>query len=326
MGRTPESELFHPGGEPVGVFLSPPLSEPYRPRWWLHILLFVATLLSTSVIGGMWWVPLPAEMVELTLWQIVLDPRLFFAGLTFSVPLLSILFAHEMGHYLACRRHGLQATPPFFLPLPIPLFPIGTLGAVIRIKEPVRNRRQLLDVGTAGPLAGFAVAAPLLAVGILLSDVSTIPDEAGYFEFAEPVVYLVLEKLMVHDVSPDSALFLHPVGMAAWFGIFVTLLNLLPFAQLDGGHIMYALLGRAQHSIAWPLLGVFVALGFWWPGWWLWVVIALVMGPRHPPTFNEHLGLDPGRLDCTRIVVGWLTMAVFLLCFMVEPIRVVLPP
>jgi membrane-associated protease RseP (regulator of RpoE activity) len=309
-------EPISPGGATAGDFLSP--QTPYRPKWWVHIVLFLATFASTTMVGGLVWGSLPAEMARLGLIQLLTDPRVYVAGLKFSIPLLTILWCHELGHYLAARRHGLTVTPPFFIPLPLPVLGIGTLGAVIRIKDPIRDKRQLLDVGAAGPIAGFVALLPFLAYGIAASEVSKAPTDGSFLEFGEPLIYQLLELVLRPGLGDDMTLWLHPTGVAAWFGILVTLLNLLPFAQLDGGHIGYALLGRWHRRLVWPMLGVFAGLGFVWPGWWLWVVIALVMRPQHPRLWDEERPLDRWRR-----IAGWTAVLIFVLSFVVEPIRFV---
>jgi membrane-associated protease RseP (regulator of RpoE activity) len=306
-----------PDGPPAGVFPSPP--TVYRPRWWIHITLFVLTFASTTMVGGLVWGGLPSEMARLGLFELITDPRVYVAGLKFSIPLLTILWCHELGHYIAARRHGLTATPPYFIPFPVPVLGIGTLGAVIRIKDPIRNKRQLLDVGAAGPIAGFVVLVPFLVYGIAASEVGEATINGGYLEFGEPLIYRLLEALIRPGLGDDVTLWLHPTGVAAWFGILVTLLNLLPFAQLDGGHIGYALFGRWHRLMAWPLLGALAGLGFVWPGWWLWVVIALILRPQHPRLADEDIPLDPRRQ-----LIGWIAIAIFVLCFVAEPIRLVL--
>ena len=305
-----------PDGASAGAFLTAPLV--YQPKWWLHILLFVLTFASTTIVGGLVWGSLPEEMAHLGLPQLLTDPRVLIAGLKFSIPLLTILGCHEMGHYVAARRHSLTVTPPFFIPFPIPFLGIGTLGAVIRIKDPIRNKRELLDVGAAGPIAGFAALVPFLAYGIAASEVGVAPVGGTFLEFGEPLIYRLLEALIRPGLGDDMTLWLHPTGVAAWFGILITLLNLLPFAQLDGGHIAYALFGQWHRLLAWPLLGALAGLGFVWPGWWLWVVIAVVLNPRHPRLWDEERPLDPRRQ-----LVGWVAIVIFVLCFVAEPIRIV---
>ena len=201
----------------------------------MHWLLFVLTFVSTTVVGGLSWGGLTEENARLGFTSLLADPHFFAVGLLFSVPLLTILACHEFGHYFAARRHGLTATPPFFIPFPVPFLGIGTLGAVIRIKDPIHDKRQLLDVGAAGPIAGFAAMLPFLAYGIAASRVGEAPAEGTYLEFAEPLIYRILETVIQPGLGDDATLWLHPTGVAAWFGILITLLNLLPFSQLDGG-------------------------------------------------------------------------------------------
>jgi len=314
---SPESrKITGPDGLPVGAFdVRPP---GYRPQWWLHWLLFVLTFVSTTVVGALTWGGISEDNIHLGLFGLLTDAHFLSVGLQFSVPLLIILTCHELGHYVAARRHGLRATPPYFIPFPVPFLGIGTLGAVIRIKDAIRDKRQLLDVGAAGPIAGFIALVPFLAYGIAASSIGAAPAGGTYLEFAEPLIYRLLESAVRPDLGGDANLWLHPTGVAAWFGILVTLLNLLPFSQLDGGHITYALFGAWHRRLAWPLVGVLAALGFLWPGWWLWVVIVVVMRPQHPRIWDEARPLDPKRR-----LVAWIAIAIFVLCFMATPIRVV---
>jgi membrane-associated protease RseP (regulator of RpoE activity) len=278
-------------------------------RWKLHIGLFLATFLCTTLNGGLSTTPELTDLLQIG--------DLLLEGLLFSVPLMLILTAHEMGHYLACRRHGLDATLPFFIPFPLG---IVTLGALIRIREPIRTRQQLLDVGAAGPLAGFIVLVPLLVYGLLHSDmVSATPGET-YLALGEPLLLRLLVHLLGITIPAGSSLALHPVALAAWFGMLVTLLNLLPFAQLDGGHILYALLGRTHRLIVWPLLAALLAMGFIWYGWWLWLVIVLILRVRHPRIPDEHTPLDPRRR-----LIALASIVVFVLCFSAAPITIAAP-
>ena len=305
-----EVEIIGPDGVPVGVVRRPP---PPPDRVWLHVLLFLLTIVSTTLVGGIAFSDLPPGFVPHGLLQLVLHPAVIRGGLSFSLPLLTILLAHEMGHYVACRIHRLDATLPFFIPVPVG---IGTLGAFIRIRSPLMNKRELFDVGASGPLAGFVVALPVLFAGIALSKPVAVLPKTGVLIFGEPLAFKALAWLAHPDIPPGGDLYLHPVGFAAWFGLLVTALNLLPFGQLDGGHIVYALFGRWQRRIAWPLLAVLVVLGFWWHGWWLWAVIALAMRVRHPWIPDEA-----GELDPRRRILGWICIIVFALCFTPEPIK-----
>jgi len=312
----PISSQPDPGGWSAGVFSS---SGPeYTPRWWLHGLLLGLTLITTTFWGAAFAGDLPEDLLVIGWPDLLLHPRFIFEGLKFSLPLLIILMCHEMGHYLACRRHGLLVTPPFFIPFPLP---IGTLGAVIRIKEPITSRRQLMDIGASGPIAGFVAAIPFLLLGLRYSTVQETPDplsDAAWLELGEPLVYRLLDLLVHSDVRDGMTVMLHPTGFAAWCGLLVTLLNMLPFAQLDGGHVSYALFGRWHRRAAWPMLVVLVAAGFAWGGWWVWSVIVVALGVHHPPVWDERQPLDRRH-----IVIGVVALLIFVLCFMPVPIKAV---
>lgn len=305
-----------PDGFAAGAFQS--FDQGYRPRWWLHVVLFAATLCTSTVMGGIYFGWTPVELAELGWPRWMLHPVFIAEGLKFSVPLLAILLAHEMGHYVAARRHGLVTTPPFFLPMPVPLwFSPGTFGAVMRIKQPITTRAQLLDIGAAGPIAGFLVAVPTLLVGLAMSQVRDFPTQGPLWYFAEPLLFkLTARGLFFPGLTGNEDIMLHPVAWAAWWGLLVTALNLLPFFQLDGGHIAYALFGAGHRRWARRLLVVFVLLTAFWPGWALWAAILILVGPEHPPILHES-----ERLDRTRTIVGWVAIAIFVLCFSVAPIQ-----
>jgi membrane-associated protease RseP (regulator of RpoE activity) len=305
-----------PDGPAVGVFQSRP--PHYRPRWWLHILLLALTLTTSTFMGAIFYGWVPAELAELGLARMMVQPVFFTEGLKFAVPLLLILFAHEMGHYVAARRHGLLTTPPFFLPMPVPLpFSPGTLGAVMRIKEPITTRAQLLDIGAWGPIAGFVVTLPMLIGGLAMSRVMVFPQDAPLVYFSEPILFKVAARVLFFPgLTGGEDILLHPMAWAAWWGLLVTALNLLPFFQLDGGHIAYALFGPAHRRWARRLLVVFVLFTIFWPGWALWAAILVLVGPEHPPILDER---EP--LDRRRVILGWTAIAIFVLCFTIAPIQ-----
>jgi len=294
------------------------------------VALFLLTLVSTTTLGGIWTLLARVDVVtDLNPYYLTLssvravwtDPELRRAGLQFAAAALFILLCHEMGHWIACRRHRLPATLPFFLPAPVGL---GTFGAFIRIRAPVRSKRQLLDVGVAGPLAGFVALLPILVLGVAWShpvslSASRIP--AGYvvelYRPGESLLLTGLTRLLHGHLGSGEILNPHPFLLAGWFGLFATMLNLLPLAQLDGGHILYAAAGRWQRRWAWPLWAVVALLGFFWPGWWLWSVIVLLMGVRHPRVVDEEEKLDPRR---RRLAVA--ALVVLVLSFMPGPIRI----
>jgi membrane-associated protease RseP (regulator of RpoE activity) len=239
-------------------------------------------------------------------------------GFAFALPVLAILLAHEMGHYVLCRRYRLPATPPYFLPAPLGL---GTFGAFIRIRGAIRSKRMLFDVGVAGPIAGFVALLPFLIYGVAHSEpavVNRLPESAAAMFLYLPGKSLLYSALvwLFHGPLPDAVILNpHPFALAAWVGCFATMLNLLPLAQLDGGHLLYAVIGRRQKVLAPALWVALLAGGLVWPGWFLWSAIVLAMGLRHPPVVDEAEPLDGRR--------RWLAVAaaaIFLLCFMPVPI------
>jgi len=253
-----------------------------------HALLLVLTALSMYLAGG----PLLA------------------------LGLLAILMSHEMGHYLFCRYYRVDATLPFFIPAPF-LSMVGTLGAFIRIRSPIPHRRALFDIGAAGPLAGFAVCLPVLVLGVQEATVTpTAPDRLGIF-LGEPLLFQGMVHWMRGEIPDGMTLSLGPLGLAAWFGLFVTALNLIPIGQLDGGHITYSLLPRWAGKISKVGSWVCLALIYFGPNWIVWSLLLRVLGRRHPPTLN-----DIAPVDRRRAWLGILSLVVFILCFVPNPIIV----
>jgi membrane-associated protease RseP (regulator of RpoE activity) len=317
-----------PEPRPLG---SGPQVRPASPappaRWPLALALLALTFLTTATLGPVLLLSTrtdirtdlyPALLPEtvVTVWH---NPGLLAAGCQIAASLLAILFAHEMGHYVACQRYGLASTVPYFLPFPLGF---GTLGAFIRIRAPIRDKRELFDVGVAGPIAGFVALLPFLFYGVARSSVARFTEVAesqAHASLLLPGRCLAIELtawLFHGRLGPGETLDLHPVAFAAWFGLFATALNLLPLSQLDGGHILYAVLGARQRRLARPLWVVLAAAGLLWPGWWLWCVIVLILGLRHPPVADEHVPLNPGRKW-----LAALALLLLVLCFTPTPLR-----
>jgi membrane-associated protease RseP (regulator of RpoE activity) len=239
------------------------------------------------------------------------SPQLFFSGMAFSLTLLTILMAHELGHYLACLYYGVDATMPFFLPAPTPF--TGTLGAFIRIRSAIPSKRILFDIGIAGPLAGFLFLLPALGVGLAFSKVIPGINHEGAIQLGGPLLQWILERTIFPGVS-SADIYLHPVARAAWVGMFATALNLLPVGQLDGGHIVYALLGRSHKWITQVFLLALLPMGKLWQGWWFWAVLLFFFARRHPPVY------DSTEIGTSRIRLGIVALVVFGLCFSYAPI------
>jgi len=306
------------------VYEPPPLPANHG-RPWVQFALLCATLVTTTLAGGCHYYnfaidlstinELPADPTSTSL---VLDPMFWLRGLWYSLTILAILGCHEMGHYLACLRYGVDVTRPYFLPAPLPL--TGTLGAFIRIRSRIPNKIALFDIGIAGPLAGFVVAVPALFIGLWLSRVDRMPaDATNLMELGEPLFFRFAAWLVWGHVADGYTINMHPMAFAAWFGLLATALNLFPIAQLDGGHISYAVFGRRSTAITIVMIGVAIALTLVSSSWIAWTVLLVIMivtmGPRHPPTLDEDEPLDRGRL-----ILAAVALAVLIVCFTPAPI------
>lgn len=298
-------------------------------QWGLPVLLMALTFASTLYVGaGMVLGRPPGSFEEL------------LTGWVFSVPLMAILMAHEFGHFFAGRYHRVDVSPPYFIP--VPFFLLGTLGAVIQIRERIRSRNALLDIGAAGPLAGMVVAVPVVIYGIATSPVEALPD-APYLLEGRSLLYLGLLNWLKGPIPPGYDIMLTPTALAGWAGLLVTMINLLPFGQLDGGHVAYALLGERQDQLSrkllrsLPVLALVVSAAYGIPAyldgirgdklvydaaagmhWLVWAVVLWFLtratGPNHPPT-------EDSEVSPRRRLVGWFTLSLFVLLFMPSWIR-----
>ena len=288
-----------------------------RPLPWRHILLFLLTVATTTLVGAehfrSFYVDFGVRGVDMGTWELI------FNGFWYSASILAILGAHEFGHYYACRYYQVDASLPYFLPAPLPL--TGTLGAFIRIRQTIPGKRELFDIGIAGPIAGFLVAIPVLLVGMSLSRVAPLPpDTRGFVELGEPLLFKAIAYLFYGTLEQGYSINMHPMAFAAWFGLLATALNLFPIGQLDGGHISYAVLGRWSTFVTLATVAALIGLTFISSSWLVWTVLTVVMlvtfGPRHPKTIDEDVPLDRPRL--------WLALAaavMFVICFTPAPIE-----
>ncbi len=300
---------------PAGYFHAP------RPqRLWLHALLLLATLFTTTLVGAHMQFNFSHNLPFLDIdhsseiFSIGLSGLQRFAtGLPFSLTLLTILMAHELGHYLACVYYGIDATLPFFLPSPMPV--TGTFGAFIRIRSAIHSKRILFDIGIAGPIAGFIFLLPALGVGLAFSKVVPGINHQGLIQFGVPALEWLAQRLIFPGVPPAD-IYLHPVARAAWVGMFATAFNLMPVGQLDGGHVVYALLGRWHKWITRAFLIALLPMGnFWWV-WWFWAAVLFVFARKHPPVYDET------DIGTSRIRLGLAALVIFLLCFSIVPLNV----
>jgi len=304
----PAGHLFSEAPLWASVWVTAPPPRSAWNRWGRHLLLFVLTVASVFVVGGLRTVVLPGHRTFLAL--DVAD------GTRLVVGLLSILVAHEMGHYLAARYYGVDVTLPFFIPFPLPgVSLVGTLGAFIRIRGPIPHRRALFDIGVAGPLAGFLVCLPVLWLGVREATVQPLLAEAGGIFFGEPLAFQWVARLVHGPILEGQTLLMGQLGLAAWFGLFVTALNLMPIGQLDGGHVTYALLRERARLVSRIASWVCVALVYFGPNWILWAILVRALGRRHPSTLDDEAPVGRGR-----VWVGLLSLAVFAVCFVPDPI------
>jgi membrane-associated protease RseP (regulator of RpoE activity) len=288
----------------------------FHDRRWLHLGLLLFTLITTTLVGADHYAAFLSDFQRGPLPLAI--PQLIVRGLWYSGTILLILGTHELGHYLACRYYQVDASLPFFIPAPLLT---GTLGAFIRIREPIPTKRMLFDIGAAGPFAGFVFAVPALFIGLSLSHVVRIPDDSpGLLWLGEPLLFKAAAWLTWGSIPDGYSLNMHPMAFAAWFGLLATALNLFPVGQLDGGHIAYAVLGRRSTQLTLVTIAVAIALTFVSTSWLVWTVLMVLMtltfGPRHPRTLDEHVPLDRPRI--------WLAVAalvIFALCFTPNPIE-----
>lgn len=276
-------------------------------RPWVNLVMFLATAVSVLLAGA-----------RQSTGNLLAD---LLSGWPFAVGLLGVLLTHEFGHYFAARAHGVAATLPYFIPMPFSI--LGTFGAVIQIRSPMRDRKALLDIGAAGPLAGLVVALPVLLLGLYLSPVepagSCPPEMVCYLE-GNSLLYAGTKLLVFGRFLPSGGedVWLHPLASAGWAGLLVTAFNLLPIGTLDGGHIAYALLGKRARHLYLPLLLVVAGLGFVWNGWWLWAMMIFFFGRARAQPLDDTTALD-GR----RKLIAVIACLVFVLTFTPVPITII---
>ena len=328
------------GQEILGM---PGVIQPQASNPLVNVILFLLTLASMLMAGAMYGMEAPTDASTLGIFRAILQNLPI--GFTFAVSLLGILTAHEFGHYFAARYHKIAVSLPYFLPFPLSLF--GTLGAFIRLKEPPKNRRVLLDIGISGPIAGLIVAVPVLLIGLYLSDIGRLPMNAIAAQDTvlegNSLLYLALKYIVSGELLPKplhyaglspfmywvryfflglpmpyggTDVLLHPLAWAGWAGLLVTMLNLIPAGQLDGGHAIYVLLGKATARL-WPLIiGTLLLLGTVWPGWYIWAGMVFLMGRTYARPRDEITPLDPRR--------KWFaifSLVLFVLVFIPVPLR-----
>lgn len=267
---------------------------------YLNILLFVVTLAT------MFFAP---AILGLSL-DYFHHPGAIAERIEFTLALILILLFHEFGHYLAGRMRGVLMSLPYFIPAPNL---VGTFGAIIKSRSPFTNRRDLIEVGAAGPIAGFVISIIALSIGLYRAQlIPAIPE--GSMLFGDSLLIKFLTRIIIGPIPDGAQTVLPQIGLAGWFGMLLTMINLLPLGQLDGGHIIYGLMGKKQHDIGKVFIVLMAILGFWWPGWWLFGVLTILFRIKHPPTFNDSLPLPP-----LARILGFSAIIIFIISFVPVP-------
>lgn len=298
------------GNGRIAIVAIPQVFNPPASDWRINLALFIATVLATLLTGSIYNAETQEQAFQL--WR----------GWPFSLSIMLILGAHELGHYFAARHHKVAVTLPYFIPLPI-ISLFGTLGAFIRMKEPVKNKRALFDIGVAGPLAGLIFAVPILLYGLAISEVGPI-SSTGILE-GNSIFYYLSKFVILGQFLPSetSDVYLHQVAWAGWVGLLVTALNLMPLGQLDGGHIMFSLFGKRAGQLFIPIIVILVALTlvsyliYGTATWALWILLLFFFGRTHAEPLDDITPLDPHRRW-----LGIATMVIFVLIFMPVPLRI----
>lgn len=300
----PRLEPSENGGIPKHNGNSVKTKKRKIPELLVPVILFLLTSITTLLAG--------AYQVGSNPFR---NPSELSKGIPFAFTLLLILFCHEMGHYLTSKKYGVETSPPYFIPGPWFPFGIGTFGAFIRIKSPIFQKRALLNIGAAGPIAGFVVSVVAVFIGLKSSQIIAMTEGSALLRLGDPLIFTLISDLVGktppanHDIALDS------VAFAGWIGLFVTTLNLLPIGQLDGGHIIYALVGKKSKYVSVGSIVVLVLMGtVAWKGWFVWAILTALIGVRHPPVIDEY-----EALDFKHRLVAAASVLIFILTFMPNP-------
>ena len=310
----------------LAIEAMPMVFNPTPSNWHINLILLIATIITTMFMGAMYeggFVPADAEITSAAqLFQAIAQNWTdIFQGWPFCLSIMTILGVHELGHYFAARYHKVPVTLPYFIPMPLSI--IGTMGAFIRLKAPVNNKRALLDVGAAGPLAGFIVAVPIFLYGLYTSELGALPDIPFQFE-GNSLMYILAKFIVFQRYLPADGIdvYLNQVAWAAWIGMLITGLNLIPLGQLDGGHVAYSLFGEKARRLFWPVivgLVLLVILGNTFM-WVIWIGLLLALGRMYAEPLDS---VTP--LDTKRKVIAILTLVLFVLVFVPLPFRLISP-
>ncbi len=272
----------------------------------IQILLFIITFFATIIAGTL---QLGINILE--------QPYRIIEGMPFAIALMTILLVHEFAHYMASKKHNVEATLPYFIPAPSL---VGTFGAFIKMKSPIITRKALIDIGASGPIAGFIVSVLACIIGINMSTVVKIQQIEMAISLGNSILFSLLSWIILGVTPEEYDILLHPVAFAGWIGLFITSLNLLPIGQLDGGHISFAIFGQKHRDISIFMVFLLMFLGlFSWEGWAIWAVLMLIIGIKHPPVIYWEIPLDPKRR-----LVSMSCLFIFILTFVPYPFKLLL--
>ena len=305
--RLEYTPMLRRGDSTIELVAMPGVIRPKPSNPWINLILFIITVASVLAVSALNEGVNPLE-----------NPAGLLKGLPFTIAFLAILGTHEFGHYFAARYHKVAVTLPYFIPFPTIW---GTFGAFIQLRSPTITRKQLFDVGIAGPLAGLAVAVPVLIIGLMKSTVEPLPPGGGFIMEGNSIFYWLAKRIIFGQALPANGMdvFLHPLAWAGWSGLLVTAFNLFPVGQLDGGHVAYVLFGRATKIAGYVVVAAMVVIGiFFWQGWFFWaLLIVLVIGVGHPPPLNELAPIGTGRK-----LLGYATILIFIVLFTPAPLTI----
>lgn len=285
----------------------------------IHLILFILTVVTTILAGIQLSIIDYTALINMGIVAYFRNnPGIILSGVSYSFAILLILGFHEMGHFYHSRKYGVNATLPYFIPAPPFIFIVGTFGAVIKIKSPINFRKPLVEIGAAGPIASFLLSIPVTIIGLKLSRIVTAVPADSSIVFGESIIFRLLSQLVFgNSLPPNSSIFMHPLAFAGWFGFFATALNLIPIGQLDGGHLAYALLGKNFNKFSRLIFFIIIPLGILWPGWFIWAIMLIFLGIKHPRVYDDNKPLTPREI----LLIG-ANIIIFILCFIPRPVYI----
>ncbi|MEO0293094.1 MAG: site-2 protease family protein [candidate division WOR-3 bacterium] len=293
---------FRRKGEGISLTFIP-LPEKKERKDWINFLLLIMTFITTLIAGAL--------QLEVNPFSPIFN---IIKGIPFSLSIMLIIGSHELGHYLLARKNNVDASLPYFIPAP---HLIGTFGAIIKMRSPIKDRNSLIEIGAGGPIIGFIVSTIVLLIGLHLSEPVSISDYKGGLTLGDSILIKLFTRIYFHTLPEGKDISLHPIAFAGWIGYFITALNLLPVGQLDGGHILYALINEKSKIVGWIVFGIAILLSFFWIGWIVWAILFLVIGFKHPSPLDT---ISP--LSKKHKIIALISFLILILTFVPTPFLV----